>query len=208
MGNRINSAMKSAGLTQTSLAELMGVTPQAVQKWVKAGNGPKGSRLAKLASILKVNANWIITGEGEKYPNQPYTDLIAAPPIKGKVPLFSFAQVGGWGEAEFNLPSAIGVEMVDTRIEVKTRTFAVKVSGDSMEPEFSPNGDVVIIEPDLPYDPDDYVLAKKGSDVFIRQIANEGGDWLLKPCNKDYKPKPIDEYQIIGVVRGKQKSYK
>lgn len=62
MSKRIESAMSAAKITQTALAESMGVTPQAVQQWVSGHTAPKGKRLEKLAMILGVKIDWLLTG--------------------------------------------------------------------------------------------------------------------------------------------------
>lgn len=63
MGTRIETAMFAAHMTQTSLAEAMGVTPQAVQQWVTNKTAPKGQRLKKLVQVLGCDLNWLLTGE-------------------------------------------------------------------------------------------------------------------------------------------------
>ncbi len=207
--NRINELFTDKPSAKNiELAKFCKVSRATVTDW-RNGNTKtiNGDNAFSVARFFGANPEWVQNGKGEKYQNQPCTGMINMPKVKGKVPLFSFAQVGNWSEADFNFLPATGCEMVDVKVEVKARTFAVLVSGDSMEPEFSANGDFVVVEPDLPYKHESYVLAKKDNDVFIRQVYNEGGDWLLKPCNKDYKPKPIEEYQIIGVIREKTKLY-
>jgi SOS-response transcriptional repressor LexA len=201
--------MADKKIKQDDLIGVLGVkTRGAVGHYLSGRRVPSAEQLIALANKLDITFDELMNCTIEKSENQSYTDFIAAPEVKGKVPLYSLAQVGDWSEADIKLLPTDGYEMVETRIEVKERTFAVKVAGDSMETEFSSNGDIVIVEPDMPYQHDDYVLAKKGGDVFIRQICNEGGDWLLKPLNKRYEIKPLGEYCIIGVVRGKQKSYR
>ncbi len=227
--DRLNDALDRIGVPpkgkgrQSAVAKMFNVSQKGSRKWLEGEAIPKATKHPEFIAAfnsLKITGEWLFYGnpdyapdwlpnsKNKKYPNQSYTDIIAAPEVKGKVPLYSLAQVGDWSEADIKLLPTDGYEMVETRIEVKERTFAVKVAGDSMEAEFSSNGDIVIVEPDMPYQHDDYVLAKKGGNVFIRQICNGGGDWLLKPLNKRYEIKPLGEYRIIGVVRGKQKSYR
>jgi SOS-response transcriptional repressor LexA len=74
-----------------------------------------------------------------------------------------------------------------------------------MEPEFRA-GDIIVIEPSKAHKDGSYVIAKKGKDVFFRQIIKEG-DWLLKPCNKRYDIVLLGDYQIVGVVVEKSKMY-
>lgn len=81
--------------------------------------------------------------------------------------------------------------------------FAIRVSGDSMEPKFS-NGDIVIVE--------------SGSDVQVGEIGifvingegyikKFGSDRLisLNPAYSDIKIKPDDSFECKGLVLGKLK---
>lgn len=56
--------MKERGITQTALAELMGVPQSTVQKW-KAGSVPGGALLALATRVLKLNGHWVLTGKGQ-----------------------------------------------------------------------------------------------------------------------------------------------
>lgn len=61
---RIKLARERADLNQSDLAGLMGITPQAVQNWEYGKTAPKLSRLKKLAQVLEVSEEWLITGQG------------------------------------------------------------------------------------------------------------------------------------------------
>ncbi len=213
-GERLKAAREHKGLTQEELVKLSKVKQGTISK-IERGDQQSSGFDAVLAYHLDVDAMWLTTGN-EKFapdwlnPNAPiqsYTKQINEPKVLGEVPLISFAQVGAWSETTFNLRPTDGETMVKARVPVKARTFAVSVTSDSTEPEFT-KGDILIIEPDVPFDHEDFVLAKKGNDVFIRQIYKEGPDWLLKPLNKSYETKPLEDYQIVGVVVEKAKFYK
>lgn len=51
------------GLPQKRLAELFGVSPQAVRKWLHAEAIPKSSRAPGIAKILGVRRVWLLDGE-------------------------------------------------------------------------------------------------------------------------------------------------
>ena len=63
--------------------------------------------------------------------------------------------------------------------------YALRVLGDSMEPEFA-DGCVVIIDPG--YAPRDgaYVVVEFAGDVFFRQLVYDGERRFLKPLNPKY----------------------
>jgi len=63
--------------------------------------------------------------------------------------------------------------------------FALRVLGDSMEPEF-PDGCVIIIDPGAAPRDGAYVVVDYAGDVFFRQLVFDGGRRLLKPLNPKY----------------------
>jgi SOS-response transcriptional repressor LexA len=213
-GERLRIAREHKGLTQEELVKISGVKQGTISKIERGGQHSSGFD-AVLAYHLDIDAMWLTTGDDKFAPNwlsindpiESYTQQINEPKVIGEVPLISFAQVGTWSETTINLRPTDGETMVKARVPVRARTFAVSVSSDSTEPEFT-KGDILIIEPDVPFEHEDFVLAKKGSDVFIRQVYKEGPDWLLKPLNKSYATKPLNDYQIVGVVVEKAKFYK
>ena len=62
IGNRISKCRKIKGLTQEGLANLMGVSAQAVSKWETDQSCPDISALPKLCQILGITADELLTG--------------------------------------------------------------------------------------------------------------------------------------------------
>lgn len=63
--------------------------------------------------------------------------------------------------------------------------YALRVVGDSMEPEFA-DGCVVIVDPGhVPRD-GSYVIVEFAGDVFFRQMVFDGERRFLKPVNAKY----------------------
>jgi len=65
----------AAGLSQTRLADLLGITRSACSQWEsEEGTSPRGKRLAELAQLLGVSYEWLATGKhsdaGHQYGEQ------------------------------------------------------------------------------------------------------------------------------------------
>jgi len=131
------------------------------------------------------------------------------PEMRGRVPLLSDVQAGMYKEFVDNTqPGDGGSEMIPVSCPVGRHTFALRVVGDSMEPDFTP-GMILIVEPDLDPQPGDYVIAKNGSDeTTFKQLVKDGADWYLRPCNARYPLKPLGSSAIIGVVRAVEKRFR
>ena len=65
IGDRIRRARRTAQLSQTALAERVGVTASAVAQWEHPdGTSPTLSRLQAIATATAVNFEWLATGRG------------------------------------------------------------------------------------------------------------------------------------------------
>jgi SOS-response transcriptional repressor LexA len=104
------------------------------------------------------------------------------------------AQSGG-------LPDPIHAEaMVEATDISGTRTFALKVQDDSMEPLFS-QGEIIFINPDLGWKPGDFVVAtrheKRMASTLLRQIKAIGNQSILHPVNWTYEDLPLTEPDFV-----------
>ncbi|MCD8145122.1 MAG: helix-turn-helix domain-containing protein [Oscillospiraceae bacterium] len=66
LGERIKEQRKSAGLSQEKLAELVGVSRQAVTKWETGQSAPSTENLFKLAEIFGTTADMLLASEKDE----------------------------------------------------------------------------------------------------------------------------------------------
>ena len=66
LGNRIAMLRRKKELKQDALAEMLGVSPQAVSKWENDQSCPDISLLPKLSQILGVTVDELLTGKTEE----------------------------------------------------------------------------------------------------------------------------------------------
>ncbi len=67
INTRVRQARKAAGVSQSRLAEILGVTRSACSQWESAeGTTPRRERLEQLANILGVSYEWLATGRKSK----------------------------------------------------------------------------------------------------------------------------------------------
>ncbi len=60
---KIKAARKKCGISQEGLAELLGVSRQAVSKWELGDGYPQTEKLAELARTLNVSLDYLLLGE-------------------------------------------------------------------------------------------------------------------------------------------------
>lgn len=64
-GDRLAAAREAAGLSQTSLAQKLGVKPATVDCWEHDTKEPRANRLQMMSGILSVSMTWLLTGAGD-----------------------------------------------------------------------------------------------------------------------------------------------
>ena len=68
---RLFNLRRQAGLSQEELANLLGVTRQAVQKWEAGTSRPDMDNLVSLAEYFNVSLDYLVTGKETSPPPQP-----------------------------------------------------------------------------------------------------------------------------------------
>lgn len=76
-------------------------------------------------------------------------------------------------------------------------SFALRVIGHSMAPEFN-DGEIVIVEPDGAVHDGSFVLALHGGEWIFRQLRGDGTRWWLHALDPAWPDLSID----LGAVRG------
>ena len=78
--------------------------------------------------------------------------------------------------------------------------YALRVLGDSMEPEF-PDGCVIVVDPGHVAKDGSYVIVEYAGDVFFRRLKIDGDRRILEPLNPKYGAfELIPPYTIRGGV--------
>lgn len=193
--------LKKKGVTSSIVSLETGVSQSSLSK-LESGKSlnPRPSTLAKIAEYFGVTTDTMLTSNLQLDGYNFEDDLRKV----AMIPLISWVQAGDWQEAVDNLQPGEG-ERIPTVYSPRDHTYALRVSGDSMEPKFS-NGDVVIVEPNEQPENGNYVIVRQnGDEATFKQLQMDGPHCFLKPLNPRY---PIMEMQadavICGVVKWKQ----
>lgn len=120
------------------------------------------------------------------------------------MPLISYVQAGIWTES-CELRNSTGFEYIMTTLELSDSAFALRIKGDSMEPEFK-EGDVVIIDPASKPIAGEFVVAMNGdAEATFKKYRELGLDehdrmqFELVPLNPDF-PKISSLNQQIKII--------
>ncbi|WP_257469448.1 LexA family protein [Pantoea allii] len=202
LGGRLRALRQQRKLTQGQLGKAVGVSDVTVGYWERDLNTPGGKSLSKLASYLGVSEAYLLYGKEDE------SNVAAAPVGALKVPVISYVQAGQWSPESDARNLEGNIDYVLSTGNFSSGTFALKIRGKSMEPEFV-EGDLILVDPELRPQPGDYVVAKNGEDEATfkkyraRGVNQEGNDiFELVPLNDDFAIRSSDKEKIniIGVL--------
>ena len=113
------------------------------------------------------------------------------------IPLFDLVVSAGLGN---RLESYESSEPFTTRHP--TADFALKISGDSMEPQFS-TGDIVLVKKQNTLDNAQIGIVAVDGEAFCKKVVTTNATPMLVSLNKKYAPRqilPEEQFEIFGVV--------
>ena len=219
LSERIKIARKQANLTQKELADRVDMSQTAVHK-LECGRSKSSRRTVAIALTCGVDPIWLDIGRGEMslVGLSPGTSQAEAAEDEAfhRAPIFARLPLISWEDASQSSCEE-PVESFHPNVEAwlpvapksSDRTFALRVSDDSMEPQFR-EGDFILVDPTLPGKHNQFVIVRGEGDTLatFKQLTVVANKTYLKPLNARY---PLIDVQgtikICGVVVGKYKEY-
>lgn len=193
---------------QKQLAEVLGITPPGITDAKNRGAFPS-DWVVKISMKGGVNPAWLLTGTEPVMITGTSSNIAGGPDITMRVPLISFVQAGEWSEAIEGFSPENAEDFYLVTSSVGSRAFALRVVGNSMEPEFR-EGEIVIVDPDKEAETGAFVIAKINHDeATFKQLIKDGGSVFLRPLNGAYPVMDVTgrDLRIVGRVVEKVKRY-
>jgi SOS-response transcriptional repressor LexA len=194
--------------TQTALARKSGVAQSTIGRILRGEVNPQSENLERLAMSFGMSYSTLAAiAEGDESVSGAVENLQPGR-MPRRVPLLSLAQAGRFAESAYpNIPGDATDWIECPKKRQGLRTVALRVSGESMEPEYQ-NGDIIYVDPDItPFHGKD-VIARLGdrNEVTFKRLVVEGERRYLKPLNPNWPDKFIDitaNARVVGVVVGR-----
>jgi len=207
LGNRLKKARLAKKLTQGELALKIGSYQKKYQHWEVDRHEPDIDTLNKLAEALEVSIEWLA---GKTYHQVREIPAQYDSPQR-KAPLISWVRAGKLHDPADNLhPGDSEGPPVPTYCK-DPQCFALRVDGDSMEPEFN-EGDIIIVSPNVDSPSGSYVIARVDGQVTFKQLRRHGDTILLHPLNPRHNDIMVQgskkkSFKIIGKIVEKIRRY-
>ena len=198
---RVRQRRLELGLSQAELGRRAGV-PQSTIGQIENGRNKSSTKILELANALETSVEYLV--DGAKTVRQELPNITATGYRLDTVPVISWVQAGEWRDIEhYDLDDA---EFIQVTKAIKDG-FALRVQGDSMQPEFA-DGDIIVIDPHASQDNNSYVVAIHDGKATFKKLVFDGETPYLKPLNPQY---PLltwgEDTRIVGVVKQKIKTY-
>lgn len=194
VGQRLKQARESRKITLEDAGKKVDVHKSTVLRWENGETEKiKLPILETLASFYGVNPVWLMGHDVSMTINS--NESITSKDINPAV-VFVYGTI----------PAGIPIECIEDIIDTEEISadmlkggreyFALKIKGDSMEPDFLDGDTVIFRKQDDCENGDDCVVMVNGSDgTFKRVFKNENGI-ILQPLNNKYQPMPYSNEQI------------
>jgi SOS-response transcriptional repressor LexA len=194
--------------TQSALAKKSGVAQSTIGRILRGKNDPQSENLECIAKAFGLTHSALAALAEEAESGS--VSARGRPPGKlpGCVPLISWVQAKRLTESVcLDHPADVTDWIECPRTPRGPRTVALKVSGESMEPDYQ-HGDLIYVDPGVAavHGKDVVVFLSDGHDVLFRRLVVEGARGYLRPLNPIW-PDPViplaNTARILGVVVGK-----
>jgi SOS-response transcriptional repressor LexA len=205
IGRMIKERRVSLGLSARQLAEAVGVSDAHIIYIEKGQREAAFGKIIAILDALGMSVSDVLDhlGLGQRGNVEP-----ARLGSIYRVPVVTLVTAGRWREVCDAFEPGDADEWIET--DVKGRNvFALRVTGDSMEPEFK-DGEVIIVNPHVEALPNDFVVVKNRSgEATFKQLKKYGAKWVLHPLNPRYGDVEVKrgDFKIIGRVVKKEKRY-
>jgi transcriptional regulator with XRE-family HTH domain len=200
LSDRLVFALKERNVSQSELAQQIGISQQAIQYLCK-GKLNHSKFTFEIAASLNISIVWLATGKGTMSPDEnPYNQSITS---QNKIPILSFEQIIEYyvKKTLADLSSIDNYVLPDTALEKSC--FAFKLQDNSMYPKFDQNT-IAIADHDKKPEHLSFVVAylQKIDAIIVRQLHLINDRMILKPANNTIFNciELADASQIIGTL--------
>ena len=202
---RLRLIMQQFG-SVADLARAVGVSDNAIYKWVSGRGQPSMMSLVNLSKAAGVSVEWLATGRGAP---TKFKSEIHASEAAGIAPMTRHslrATNGRLGLQNQQIVDYVSFqpEWLQRALNVDLRNMAlVEVIGDSMSPTID-EGDLVLVDlREARFRHDGVYVLRTGTDLAVKRLQRQpDGSLLIRSDNPAYEPAAVrpDEVALLGRV--------
>ena len=186
----LKALMREKDLSQPQLADKVGVSATALNKWVRGIATPRNDKIDLLCQILNVQRSDLLSDKSQI----PNLSIPAAYPV----PMLGAVCAGDGVLAEQNFD---GYFFVDNSIRAD---YCLRVEGDSMKDAGINHGDIAFLRKSYSFLNGGIYAVVFGEDnmAVLKKVYKQNDGLLLMPCNQLYEPIYVEDCLIVGECVG------
>lgn len=182
--NRIKALRTERGIKQTDLAQRLKVGQNTISNWENGKTEPDTDLLQAMAQIFNTSVDDILGFTGSRRSD----DAVRIPVfsrVAAGIPIEAIEDVVDWEEIPRSLCSG------------ERQYFALRVSGDSMWPDYLSGDTVIVRRQDTCESGDDCVVYVNSTDATLKQVKlGNHGELTLIPRNQSYPPRTFTAQEV------------
>ncbi|UDN34542.1 MULTISPECIES: LexA family transcriptional regulator [Proteus] len=201
--NRISLARMAANLTQSQLADAVGVVRRQIAAYEAGDSKPRDKVLTNLAAALGTSREWLAKGIGD----EPDISGIRKSVTTYEMPVMEYFDYDITDLLKDNSISGVSNTTILAPPKASADSIAIKMKGDSMESMSGvslPDGVIVVFDPSLNPQNGDiaFIFNDKSGVQLCRQIIKDQDKWYLRPFNAKYPTEPYDSehMHVMGIA--------
>ena len=203
IGKFFRNLRLSKGFSLRKVGKLTNLSHVYIKKIEQDKSMPSFANVMKLLELYNVDINDFLKETG-------YAVVGKSSRRVSRIPLISWVVASNWLEVSSDLVCNVAEEWVEVK-DYGLNVFALRVRGDSMEPEFT-EGDIIVVNPNVIPEDKDFVVVRdeRSKEVAFKQLRKFKDVVVLHPLNPKYSDiilDPDNEYKVIGKVVEKRKYY-
>lgn len=204
IGRAIKRKRIQLGMTAKQLATMVGISDAHIIYIEKAQRKATFDKIVNIFNALGSSIEEALKEIG-------HTEGILEPAMlrtMNRIPILTWVTAGSWQEVCDSFEPGDADEWIESDVRGKN-VLALRVMGDSMEPEFKA-GEIIIVNPHIEAQPNDYIVVKNlAGEATFKQLKRYGSRWVLHPLNPEYPDIEVKsgDFRIIGKVVKKEKHY-
>ncbi len=200
--DRLKRARKNAGLTQKDIEKNIPNMKQSTYSELERGLSKSTSRIVDLASLFKVNPEWLATGEGEMAVSNKLSDYVVVGNENQRASNDDYVMIDQYDVAgSCGSGALIGDVTVKgglafkrdwiNAMNVDSKNLAtIYAQGDSMSPTIE-DGQVLLVDKSAiqPQSTKIYIICIDGQ-LYIKRLVNLYDKWVMRSDNADKSSYP------------------
>lgn len=202
IGKLVKQRRVQKGLTAKQLAREVGVSDAHIIYIEKGLRKASFDKIVNILDVLNLGVDEVLQRIGSVRQRQSATSWMR------RIPVVTLVTAGQWREVCDSFEPGDADEWIESDIKGEN-VFALRVAGDSMEPEFK-DGEIIIVDPHIESQPNDYVVVKNAQgEATFKQLKKYATRWVLHPLNPRHEDIELGwgEFKVIGKVVKKEKRY-